>query len=85
VEGKYTAVDEYARPIHNKSHLCKQVIQDADRNVMKKPSLRSRDIQATNNYSTDAQEQLETSRLIQNQKQVFEDTSNIRVGGVPTN
>jgi len=86
--GKYTAVDEYARPIHNKSHLCKQVIQDADRNVMKKPSLRSRDIQATNNYSTDAQEQLETSRLIQNQKQVFEDTSNlsnIRVGGVPTN
>lgn len=84
-KGKYTAVDEYARPIHEKSHLCKQVIQDADRNVMKKPSLRSREIQATNNYSSDAQDQLETSRLIENQKQIFEDTSNIRVGGVPTN
>lgn len=72
-KGKYTAVDEYARPIHDKSHLCKQVIQDADRNVMKKPTLRTRDIQATNNYSSDAQDQLETSRLIENQKRVFED------------
>lgn len=52
---------------------------------MKKPTLRSREIQATNNYSSDAQDQLETSRLIENQKQIFEDTSNIRVGGVPTN
>lgn len=70
--GKYTAVDEYARPIKNKSHLCKQVIQDADRNVMKKPTLRTTE---TNNYSSDAEQHLEQSRLIQKQAQVFEDTS----------
>lgn len=82
--GKYTAFDEYGRPIHNKSHLCKQVIQDADRNVMKKPSRRSQ--QSTNVYSTEAEQQLEQSRIFEKQKQVFDDNSDLyRVGGVPTN
>lgn len=80
--GQYTAVDEYARPIHAKSHLCKQVIQNADRNVMKKPVARR---QTQNTYSADAEQQLEQNRLIEQQKQVFNDPPNDRVGGVPTN
>lgn len=35
--GRYTAVDEYARYIPEKNHLCKQVIVNADRRVMKEP------------------------------------------------
>ena len=65
--GKYTAVDEYARPIHNKSHLCRQVIQDADRNVMKKPTRQT----YQNTYSPEAEQQLETSREVEAQRQLF--------------
>lgn len=80
---KYTAVDEYARPIKNKSHLCKQVIQDADRNVMKKPV---RQTSQQNSYSSEADHELEQARLIEKQKQVFDDNSDLyRVGGLPTN
>jgi zona occludens toxin len=80
---KYTAVDEYARPIKNKSHLCKQVIQDADRNVMKKPV---RQTSQQNSYSSEADQELEQARLIEKQKQVFDDNSDLyRVGGLPTN
>ena len=35
--GKYTAVDEFAIPLHGKEHLCKDVIQSGDRNNMKRP------------------------------------------------
>lgn len=66
--GKYTAVDEFARPIHSKSHLCKQVIQDADRSVMKTP-VRQAIVQ--NNYSTEAQQELETARTVEQQRQMF--------------
>ncbi|MEG2937095.1 MAG: zonular occludens toxin domain-containing protein [Vagococcus sp.] len=64
--GHYTAVDEYARPIHNKSHLCKQVIQNADRNAMKKPRR-----QTYNNYSSDAQAELNNQELVQEQREFF--------------
>lgn len=60
--GQYTAIDEFARPIHDKSDLCKQVIQDADRNVMKKPV---RIQQQYNEYSPDAELQLRTQQLEQ--------------------
>lgn len=65
--GKYTAVDEYARPIHNKSHLCRQVIQDADRNVMKKPTRQT----YQNTYSPDADQQLEAAREFELQRQML--------------
>lgn len=67
--GKYTAVDEFARPIHDKSHLCKQVIQDADRNVMKKPTRQTFNQQ--NNYSQEADQQLETARTVEAQREMF--------------
>lgn len=67
--GKYTAVDEYARPIHNKAHLCRDVIQNADRTAMKRPS-RQTYVQ-TNDYSPEAQQQLETSRIVQAQREYF--------------
>ena len=67
--GKYTAVDEYARPIHDKSHLCKQVIQDADRSAMRKPTRQSSIIQ--NNYSQEATQELETARTVQAQREMF--------------
>lgn len=65
--GKYTAVDEYARPIKNKNHLCKQVIQDADRNVMKKPTRQT----YQNSYSQQAEDQLQTARTVQAQRELF--------------
>lgn len=71
--GKYTAVDEFARPIHSKSHLCKQVIQDADRNFMKKPSIRS--VQNYNEYSADAELQLKTQQL---QQQEYESVEQLK-------
>lgn len=67
--GKYTAIDEFARPIHDKSHLCKQVIQDADRNVMKKPTRASGIMQ--NNYSQQATQDLETARTVEAQREMF--------------
>lgn len=66
--GKYTAFDEYARPIKDKSHLCKQVIIDADRNVMKKPTKQT---YMQNNYSQDAQNDLETARTVEAQREYF--------------
>ncbi|WP_151798911.1 zonular occludens toxin domain-containing protein [Acinetobacter calcoaceticus] len=65
--GKYTAVDEYARPIHDKDHLCKQVIQDADRNVMKTPTRQT----YQNTYSKQAEEQLQAAQQAEAQRQVF--------------
>ena len=65
--GKYTAIDEFARPIHDKSHLCKQVIQDSDRNVMKKPTRQT----YTNNYSQHAQQDLEIARTVEAQREMF--------------
>lgn len=67
--GKYTAVDEYARPIYEKSHLCKKVIQDADRNVMKKPTRASGIMQ--NNYSQQSTQDLETARTVEAQREMF--------------
>lgn len=70
--GKYTAVDEYARPIHEKNHLCKQVIQDADRNVMKKPlKQRQSNNNMQNNYSDTAQEDLQLARTVEAKKEYF--------------
>lgn len=40
--GRYTAVDEYARYIPEKNHLCKQVIVNSDRRVMKEPKRQTR-------------------------------------------
>lgn len=65
--GKYTAIDEYARPIHSKAHLCKAVIQDADRNAMKKPT--ARQFTQYNTYSQEANDNLETARNEQQQTQ----------------
>lgn len=55
--GKYTAIDEYTRPLHNKSHLCKDVIKYADRTNFKKP----RPVTRYNNYdsATDSQNELQ--------------------------
>jgi zona occludens toxin len=55
--GKYTAIDEYTRPLHNKSHLCKDVIKYADRTNFKKP----RPVTSYNNYdlATDSQNELQ--------------------------
>ncbi|MDV5174177.1 zonular occludens toxin domain-containing protein [Acinetobacter baumannii] len=69
--GKYTAIDEFARPIHEKDHLCKQVIQDADRNVMKTPTRQVAQMTVQNNYSDDAKKDLETARTVEAQRQMF--------------
>lgn len=64
--GQYTAIDEYARYIPEKSHLCKQVIREADRRAMKKPTK-----QVYNNYSQDASAELETARTVEAQREYF--------------
>lgn len=64
--GQYTAIDEYARYIPEKSHLCKQVIREADRRVMKKPTK-----QVYNNYSQNASAESETSRTVEAQREYF--------------
>lgn len=71
--GKYTAVDEFARPIHEKSHLCKQVIQYADRNVMKTPTRQVAQMTVQNNYSDDAKKDLETAKLVEAQREAFKE------------
>jgi zona occludens toxin (predicted ATPase) len=69
--GKYTAIDEYTRPLHNKSHLCKDVIQYADRTNFKKPrpvynySRPSNDFEQQNDLN---QPSVEEQRFIANDK-----------------
>lgn len=64
--GQYTAVDEYARYIPEKSHLCKDVIKNADRRAMKTPQR-----QIYNNYSQDASAELANARTFEETQEIF--------------
>lgn len=67
--GRYTAVDEYGRYIPEKSHLCRDVIERSDRRAMKLPSRST--YSQYNTYSASAQQDLESSRLSEQQREYF--------------
>lgn len=69
--GKYHAFDEFGNPIHYKSDLCKNAIQNNDRSEYKAPKPIARNVQ--NVYSDEAQSMLdaETQQTVQAQRDYF--------------